>query len=342
MDQNILSSGRLLDRTGNLCEAGYATKLVKTYNREDIKAGKMRIKEWDYYYVGNEDCGIALTIADNSYMGLGSVSILDFKKKTFITKSVMTLFPMGKTNLPPTSVEWDVSFDTKKLKIVFENNGISRKLKCTFKKFKNGLDLNCDIELFEEPNDSMVIATPFKKKKHFYYNQKINCMRAQGSATIGGKRYAFLPKNSFGVLDWGRGVWTYKNTWYWASLSGESLGKKIGFNLGYGFGDTSKATENMIFYDGKAYKVDEVTFDIPKDEKGKDDFLSPWKITSNDGKVDLTFEPIINRKDHTNVLVIKSLQDQVFGKYSGTLKIDNKELKIDNITGFAEKVRNQW
>ena len=342
MNQNILSSGKLLDRTGNLYEAGYSTKLVKTYNREDIKAGKLRIKEWDYYYVGNEDCGIALTIADNSYMGLGSVSVLDFKKKTFITKSVMTLFPMGKTNLPSTSVEGDVSFDTKKLKIVFENNGISRKLKCTFKKFKNGLDLNCDIELFEEPNDSMVIATPFKKRKHFYYNQKINCMRAQGSATIGGKRYAFLPKNSFGVLDWGRGVWTYKNTWYWASLSGESLGKKVGFNFGYGFGDTSKATENMIFYDGKAYKVDEVTFDIPKNEKGKDDFMSPWKITSNDGTVDLTFEPIIDRKDHTNVLVIKSLQDQVFGKFSGELKFDGKTIKIENLLVFAEKVINKW
>ncbi len=342
MAQNKLSSGKLLDRNGNLVEAGYATSLVKEYSRDDIKANKMRIKEWDYYYVGNDDCGIALTIADNSYMGLGSVSILDFKKKTFITKSVMTLFPNGKTNLPASSAEGDVSFDTKKLKIVFENNGISRKLKCTFKKFKNGLDLNCDIELFEEPNDSMVIATPFKKKRHFYYNQKINCMRAQGSATIGGKRYAFLPKNSFGVLDWGRGVWTYKNTWYWSSLSGEFLGKKIGFNLGYGFGDTSHATENMIFYDGKAYKVDEVVFDIPKNEKGKDDFLSPWKITSNDGKVDLTFEPIINRKDHTNVLIIKSLQDQVFGRFSGVLKIDNKEIKIDNLTGFAEKVRNKW
>lgn len=342
MNQKVLSPGKLLDSFGNLSEAGYATSLVKQYSREDIKARNLRIKEWDYYYVGNDDYGIAFTIADNSYMGLGSVSILDFKKKTFITKSVMTLFPKGKTGLPSTSAEGDVAFDSRKLKIVFENNGISRKLKCHFKKFKNGFDLDCDIELFEEPADSMVIATPFKRKKHFYYNQKINCMRAQGSAIIGGKRYAFLPKNSFGVLDWGRGVWTYKNTWYWSSLSSEFLGKKIGFNFGYGFGDTSNATENMIFYDGKAYKVDEVKFEIPKNEKGKDDLLSPWKIVSNDGKVDLLFEPIINRKDYTNVLIIKSLQDQVFGRFSGMLKIDNKEIKIDNLTGFAEKVRNKW
>ena len=32
-----------------------------------------------FYYIGNQEYGIALTIADNSYMGLGSVSVLDFK-----------------------------------------------------------------------------------------------------------------------------------------------------------------------------------------------------------------------------------------------------------------------
>ena len=32
------------------------------------------MKEWDYYYVGNDHFGVALTIADNSYMGLDSIS----------------------------------------------------------------------------------------------------------------------------------------------------------------------------------------------------------------------------------------------------------------------------
>ena len=342
MRQHELSNGKLLNVYGNLNEAGYAYSLVKDYNRKDIKASKFRIKEWDYYYVGNDSYGFAFTIADNSYMALVSVSFLDFVNKKYITKSIMKWFTMGKLNLPNSSKIGDISFNSKKLNMEFKNDGMTRTIKCNFLKFDKNSDFECEIELFDEPSQSMVIATPFEKKRHFYYNQKINCMRAKGTAKVGRKVYAFKPEDSFGVLDWGRGVWTYSNTWYWSSMSGVIDGKKIGFNLGYGFGDTTQATENMIFYDGKAYKTEFVTFHIPKNEKGKDDFLKPWKFTSNDGAVNLTFTPIINRRDHTNVLIIKSLQDQVFGKFTGELKVDGKVIKINNLLGFAEKVINKW
>ena len=342
MNQKLLSPGKLLNVYGNLEEAGYAKSLVKEYKRSDIKASSWRIKEWDYYYIGNSEFGIALTIADNSYMGLGSVSLLDFKNKSFITKSVMKWFPFGRTNLPSTSRVGDVAFSSKKLTLEFLNNGMKRTLKCHFSKFDKKIDFDCEIDLFDEPQESMVIATPFEKKHHFYYNQKINCMRAKGKATFGGKIYNLNPDECFAVLDWGRGVWTYKNTWYWSSLSSEIDGKRIGFNLGYGFGDTSKATENMLFLNGKAYKIDEVTFHIPKDSKGKDNYLDTWTITSSDKTVNLKFEPILNRKDYTNVLVIKSLQNQVFGKFSGTLVINNETITIKDLVGFAEKVKNCW
>ena len=188
----------------------------------------------------------------------------------------------------------------------------------------------------------MVIATPFNKKKHFYYNQKINCIRASGNATVGGKKYFFNGNDSFAVLDWGRGVWTYKNTWYWSSLSGTYNGKKIGFNLGYGFGDTKNATENMIFYDGKAYKVEQVTFHIPTNSDGVEEYLNNWKFSSSDNKVNLTFEPIFDRYDKADVLLIKSIQHQVFGKFSGTLKIGEETIEIKDLVGFAEKVTNHW
>ena len=52
----------------------------------------------------------------------------------------------------------------------------------------------------------------------------------------------------------------------------------VGFNLGYGFGNTEKATENMIFVDGKASKLEQVTFQIPGEEEGKPRYLEPWKL----------------------------------------------------------------
>ena len=57
----------------------------------------------------------------------------------------------------------------------------------------------------------------------------------------------------------------------------------------------------------------------------------------------LTFEPIMDRCMKTDLLVICSDQHQVFGRFSGKAVLDDgRELKIEKLTGFAEKVRNKW
>ena len=79
MQHEIKTKGPLLTPDGTVSEAGYATSLIKEYDRKAIKANKLRIKEWDYYFIGNERYGVALTVADNGYMGLDSISLLDFQ-----------------------------------------------------------------------------------------------------------------------------------------------------------------------------------------------------------------------------------------------------------------------
>ena len=41
-------------------------------------------------------------------------------------------------------------------------------------------------------------------------------------------------------------MWTYDNVWYWAAAQGHQAGHVVGLNLGYGFGDTTAASENMV------------------------------------------------------------------------------------------------
>ena len=340
--QNKLSEGKLLKKDGNLFEAGYANSLVKEYNRSDIKANKWRIKEWDYYYIGNDKYGVALTIADNSYMSLCSLSYLNYEKNINITKSVMKWFTFGKLNLPSSSKQGDVFFNSKKVTMSFKHENGKRHLSCYFKNFtKSKKDVRLDLYLEETNKDSIVVATPFKKDKHFYYNQKINLLKCNGYVKLGEEILDFNT-NTYGVLDWGRGVWTYKNTWYWSSMSGEFEGKRIGFNLGYGFGDTSTHSENIFFYEDKSYKLEDVKFDIPINKNGNDSYLEPWKFRSNSGDINLTFTPIMNRHANMNVGIIKSLQNQVFGKFSGYILIDGKEYFFTDMLGFAEKVTNKW
>ncbi len=185
----------------------------------------------------------------------------------------------------------------------------------------------------------MTILTPWDTcPKAFYYNQKINCMPTHGTVTIGAVNYIFDKSTSFAVLDWGRGVWTYKNTWYWGSASGLVDGKRFGFNIGYGFGNPSWASENMLLFEGKAHKLDQVKFEI--DDK---DFLKPWRFSSNDGRFEMTMTPILDRQDDLNFGIIKNLGHQVFGWFQGTATLDDGTvLVIRDLLGFAEKITNHY
>ena len=339
--QHKLSAGPLLDNKGNLIEAGYAFDLVRTYSRKDIKGLVSRKKEWDYYFISDGEYGVALTIDDNSYMGMASVSVLDFKNKTEVTKSYIRWLTFGEIVFPSSSSNGDVHMESKKYNMFFGNKNGKRHLICSMKNVAKGKDFYCDIRLESTCKDSMVIATPFKKKRHFYYNQKINLLKANGYFKLGDFNHQFN-SSSLGVLDWGRGVWTYSNTWYWSSLNANYEGHRIGFNLGYGFGDTSKASENMFFYDKEAFKLEDVIFNIPKNEKGKEEYLKPWTFTSEKRDIELIFEPIIDRYSNTNALIIQSNQHQVFGYFSGTIRVNNKEYKFEHLLGFAEKVKNRW
>ena len=343
MQYEITEQIPLLDGQGNLTRAGYAKRLLPVYERKKVRGGVARLKEWDYYYVGNERFGVALTIADNSYMGLDSISFLSFEGEPWeITKSPMSAFPMGRTGLPTRSDGGITASAGKRHAILFQVGDGVRKLTAHMDKFKDDKPIDVAITLTDEPEESMVICTPFDKPGHFYYNQKINCMRASGTVHIGEEQYDLDPESSFAVLDWGRGVWTYHNTWYWGSASGLVDGVKFGFNIGYGFGDTSAATENMLFYNGKAHKLSNVTFNIPMRGK-REDYLSPWTFTSDDGRFEMDFVPIIDRASCTDVKLIKSDQHQVFGRFSGTAVLDDSTaLKISNLLGFAEKVENKW
>ena len=341
MQHEILSSAPLLDGDGNIAEPGFARKMLPVYSRKAVKASPLLIKEWDYYLVNNGDYALALTIDANGYMGLDSVSLLDFRTGLNITTSPMSLMPLGKIGLPETSLRGDTKHAGKGYSLSFENPGTgTRILKAQMDRFGPEGALFAEVVLTGEPEESMVICTPFEKQGRFYFNQKINCMRAEGSVHYGGKEYVFTPDNSFAVLDWGRGVWTYHNTWYWGSASYHVGGVPFGWNIGYGFGDTSAATENMLFYNGKAHKLSRVDFHIPGGEK---DFLSPWTFTSDDGRFEMDFQPVMDRASCTDLKLIKSDQHQVFGRFSGKAVLDDGTvLTVKDFPGFAEKVENKW
>jgi hypothetical protein len=344
MQKEITRSGKLLNNQGLLAQRGYAKKPLLEYNPENIALfrspflNRIRLKEWDYYAVTARDFFFSATVAHIGYAGNVFVYFIDFKKKTCIEKAVITPFGKGCV-LPRTSEEGDIGFSNNNVNISFTRGRDRREIRVSWKNFDNGDDIAADLVALQPAKmDSIVMATPIGKK-HFYYNQKINCMPTQGVIRYGKRTLALSGKNALTTLDWGRGCWEYRSFWNWASASGHLPGgHTIGLNLGLGFGDLTSASENCFFVDGKMTKLDRVEFLYDPA-----DYMRPWYFASNDGLLNLTFTPFLERKARTNLLLIASEVHQMFGHYSGYVVAGGKrKIAVNNLVGWAEEHHARW
>lgn len=345
MQNEITRDMELLNEEGRITEEGYARHPHWRYRRGRIRAPWWRIKEWDYYAVIDQErgAGVTLTYSDLGYVGLFAVCFVDIREGLYNQIDTLKPFPRGKMGLREDIDEaHELFFKDKKVMMRIVRESDRRRLE-----FRAGR-IEGEVVLQQASNqERMVIATSWAEKRSaFYYNQKINCMPAEGRMTAEGEDFTFRPETSFGVLDWGRGNWTYRNRWYWGSASGMLEGGAkgaqgrvpFGFNLGYGFSDRSPASENMLFYDGRAQKLEEVVFEFDPEH-----IMEPWRIRDSDGRLDLAFRPRVDRQSNTNLLLVKSVQDQVFGYFSGTAVLDDgTKLDLAEFPGFFEDVYNQW
>jgi hypothetical protein len=345
MQREITHRQDLLDEKGRIIEEGWARRPFWRYDRKKIRSGALRIKEWDYYAIMSHEHQICLTVtcSDLGFAGLFAIALIDMKKKEVSQVDTIKPLTLGKLGLPNHSGDHNIAFSNKTLRIAYSRREERRRILFAAPDIllpdgRRGIDV--DLTLVQPPQlESLNIATSWEKKRTaFYLNEKINCLAASGTVRFGNDSIALQPHEAFGVLDWGRGRWTYTNHWYWASASGRLEDCNFGLNLGYGFTDRSPASENAIIFDNHIHKLEEVTFHIPEN-----DYLKKWTITSSDGRCELEFTPAADRQSHINLLLVKSVQHQVFGTFSGTVVLDDgTSLQVDSLPGFAEDVYNRY
>ncbi|RUS42632.1 DUF2804 domain-containing protein [Cohnella sp. AR92] len=338
MQTRITNAGPVLGPNGSLQQRGYSTRSVLHYNRDGIKAAPWKIKEWDFYQVSNDDFCLQMTIGHVSYAGNVSVKLFEFKTGVRYEITKMLVLPFNRLKLPSSAEQGDVIYRSGGMKMEFRQSAGERSLRCEATD-KKSPPITVDIKLAQPDPSSIVIATPFDENPaYFYYNHKINCMPAEGTVRIGEKEYRFEPDSAFGLLDWGRGVWPFHHEWYWGSGSGYVDGKRFGFNIGYGFGNTSAATENMLFYDGTAHKLGKVIFDL-----AGGGYLSKKRIVSDDGRLDMEFVPIYDNLQITKMLFVDNCIHQVFGTFSGRAVLDDgRTVEFKDLVAFAEHAVNNW
>ena len=333
---------KLLASNGTLLAKGYAKHNVFDYDRNNVKK-KNRRKEWDFYQLSNGRYMVQISFANISLGGYVSAVLVDIQEgKTIASKMSPFLGGKDKYVLPPKGdVPNNVNMTIGKAKFDFNTTETGRTLYFKFQ------DVECNFSMDIMPGlENITTVLPFDNYPDRYFmTTKQNSMPCEGQFKTGDDVYEFSKDDTFCILDWGRVCTPYSLVWYWGNgstyITDENGEKHIfGFEITWGIGNETNATETCLFYDGKAHKIGAVDVDVfPKPDK----YMQPWRFVSEDGRFNLTMTPFYDHHSDLNVLAMRMNSHQVHGKWNGTVTLDDGTvLEIKDMYAFCEYVENRW
>ncbi len=323
---------------------GWARHPVFDLNIRDAAAvkhhpfGAWRTKRWTYFYIAAPAIFFSGLIAHVGYLGNIVVYLYDLEHHALMEQSLNIPFGAGITLADHPRHGTTCALHGKSLKLESTVTPEGKHIAVHWPAFNGGRDLDAEISLiWQEQLESLNVVDPLKNGR-FAYTTKVTCLPAGGSIRLGNDTWKCDPEETMAEIDWSRGFFENTTLWKWATLSGRlSNGDPVGLNLCSGFHDGGD-NENALMFDGHVTKLGLVSFTYDPNS-----IMKPWHITSPDGRVDLTFTPIADRKSMTDLGIIHSHIHQLIGRYTGHVTPDNSgPLTISGIIGAAEDHDALW
>jgi len=342
MPQNEINSPlSVVDDMGQPHNFGWSKTPCFFYDPGMIYEARQKISEYDRYIVHTPTHMVIFEIRDDGWLGYMGISVISLRDENRSTQIYTTLLPLGSYELPTSSVTGSIRWQKKKthLDFICMENGV-KIIKADIPKYGHHRSLRGALVLMEPPSSqSLVTNQPWRNEKYaFKYTRCSPWFSVEGVIQFGSSEIIFTKGNGWGIYEWSRCVRPKSDIRYWAAACGMSEGKLLSFCIGYSWADFSMGTENGFFVDGVLHKLDQVTFHIPMS-----DWLSPWRFTSNDNRLEMTFYPHQERIDRQRLFFYSSTRRQVCGFFSGKAELDDGSvIKFQNLTGFAERSKMRF
>ena len=69
----------------------------------------------------------------------------------------------------------------------------------------------------------------------------------------------------------------------------------------------------------------------------------PWRVVAeHSGAIDLVLEPLVAHTPSMNAGIVATGGVCPFGRWSGTVRVEGREIAIENMMGWAEEFSHRW
>lgn len=290
-----------------------------------------RNKRWERWGIITGSHVIELGIANLDYVGILRIDAYD--RTTGEQISQRALLPPGREmaraiQLPDSLPPFEARARGGKLKLSFKDAPSSTVLR--FDSPRVGGHLTVPVG-----GDGLGVAVPFSAAR-FQYILKDLARPAWGMLSVDGHPITVAARESWAVLERGRGRLPYRERWNRGTGSGNVDGVRMGLALD---GERTRATptsENALVLDGRLhYLPAELNWTL-----NLADPAAEWRVQGP--RVSAKLVPFHRRRARTNCGVLASNVYRAFGHWEGCAEDDDgAKHHFAGLAGWAERVSNR-
>lgn len=287
---------------------------------------KGRNKRWEYWAIVSPTHIVSVTVSSLDYAAVHGFWVRD--RRTGETIDRGRIGGPWTASLPGSLGDGPARAKSGPLEIDIRDEEGGTRLRAR----ADGLSVDVLAEA-DADHQSLAVVVPWSERR-FQYTVKDVGRRAVGTLKVAGETIELA--DAWAVLDHGRGRWHHDVRWNWAAAVGRTGGHQVGLQFGARWTDGTGMTENALIVDGNVTKISEDvlwTYDLERP-------LEPWTIRGTD--VDLTVTPEYDHVSRTNLGIIGTRGDQVFGVFDGWIRVEGERIEVRDLFGWAEDVANRW
>ncbi len=328
---------RLVDDTGSITFGLYEDRIdevnYKDYRLETPMGlpvpramSSALAKQFHFLGIIGPELIIGMAVIDLGYLGSGFAYIHDRRTGRMTEARKIQKGGRGAV-IDPYPETGKSAFSSSSLSIEMERGRISARA--------DDFEISAELALDQAKPLRICTRTGYRG---WTYTQKTTPVPLTGSVSLHGEKIDLTSPSYMALTDWTCGFLRRETFWNWASTASTLPdGKTLGLNLSCGVNETS-FTENAFWVDSARTKIDTVDFVFDRR-----DLMRVWRITSQDGKVNLTFHPEGRREEKMTAMLISSRFSQIVGVFDGTLHQDDGErIIVKNCPGFVEDHYAKW
>ena len=334
VEREIEAPVDLCDANGRLNPAAVGFARQPLF-RANLSGHWPRKKRWNFWNWIGPDFVFSVTLADIDFASFCAFTLTDFRDGTH--RAGGSYGRPGRSVLPD-HVEASVGFAGAGIEYANQIDGTD--LAVRFRgRAGDGTAIAAEFAVQRPPgHESLNVVVPWTETR-FQCNSKHAALPCAGEVLAGERRYALDPRTCFAVQDWGRGMWPYRSFWNWGVATGRVGDTLLGVNFGAKWTGGTGSNENGILCNGRLHKVmEDLRWDYDPREWRK-----PWRVVAErSGAIDLVLEPVVAHTPRLDLGVIATGGVCAFGAWRGHVRVEEREIAIDGLIGWAEEFAHRW